>query len=950
MSSTARALSLRRGSTAFVLASFGLCPPSATRGGPGAPFTEEALSRGINYFTPYGSSAGRGLALPDLDADGDPDIVLIGSPSDVVGVYENDGAGHFIDRSPTSGIAPLSAASGVVAADYDGDGDLDVYVARWLAPNVLLRNDGGFKFADVTTQAGVGDPGAGTGCTWADYDGDGWLDLYVANMGPPISPSVSRLFRNLGDGTFVDVAEALGVQNGSLNWQSVFFDFDDDGDPDLYLSNDKAVPPLCRVHNYLFENLGGTFADITDLTDTGACIFSMGVAVGDFDRNGLQDLYCTNFPPGNPLFMNMGEYSFVESSVPAGVGSYATGWGAVLFDFDNDGFQDLYVCNQDASNRLYRHEGKWPCADVAAAMGVADPEQSYGVAVGDVDLDGDLDMLVQNDFQRIRLYINHAGDASHWLKVRLVGDPPNRFAVGATIRVRTAGTWHMRQVLAGTNFKSQNELMAHFGLGSANSVDEIVVRWPGGDVREFPGGPVDVTRTLCQSEPPGATTPAPTDGAVDVAMSTQLQWSSSNTQGFVVRFGVSHPPPVVATTESTHWSPGVLQPDRDYFWQIDTHTADCGLVPGHVWSFRTESGVVPDNTLTVRILAPTAFGQFLTTATTVTLGGMASDETGVASVTWANARGGSGSAATSNGWATWIAAGVPLEHGQNVITVTAKDSDGHTHTDPIAITRLMPAPVSTPVESIGIVITAPTTDPAHSTASESIDLGGTATGPVTSVVWQNSLGGQGPCSGANVWTRPGLRLIPGVNVITVTAMTPDGQTASDVITVTYREAIAPFIRISGPSSAERIETEAASISLQGSASDNEGVVQVVWSSSSGDSGLAQGTTQWQVTDVALVVGENRLTLTAFDAAGNQASDTVTIVRLSGAEPAAGPAESRPASAHDDTRAAESVDPPPPPARANPRRLCGIGLALCAPLLAPCLIARLTRVRRLIQWF
>ena len=474
---------------------------AVSRAGTPVPFTEEAQARGIDYLVqPMAPTDGfgRGVAFVDLDNDGDPDLVVLGRSDGVVGVFENDGSGFFTDRSLGTGIPAVIAPSGITAADYDADGDLDLYISCFLEPNVLLRNDGGFVFTDVTTATFVGDAGAGTGCAWADYDGDGRLDLYLPNYTYSTLPGLlNRLYRNNGKGGFVDMAKGLGLDDNGLGFQAIFFDYDRDGDADLYLSNDKAIgclPDL--IPNRLWENVGGAFIDVTDESGTAACIDSMGVAVGDFDGNGFQDLYCTNTPLGNPLFLNQGDGTFLEFSGPAGVASYAVGWGAIFFDYDNDGYQELYVCNMDAPNRLYDHDGTWPAEDVAPALAVGDPGISFCVAMADVDRDGDLDLVLQNAGANIRLLINHEGERRRWMSFDVRGVGANRFAVGAEVVVCAGTVEYLREVFAGTSYKSQDEMPLHVGVNDALFADQVDVKWPGGVTRTLTNLPTNVRWTL----------------------------------------------------------------------------------------------------------------------------------------------------------------------------------------------------------------------------------------------------------------------------------------------------------------------------------------------------------------------------------------------------------------------------------------------------------------------
>ena len=475
------------------------------------PFTEEAVARGIDLTPTHGDAGdqgGRGVAFVDLDGDGDPDVVALGAPGDLVAVFENDGTGHFVDRTGGTGIGPVARASGVCAADYDGDGDLDLFVTAFDEPDALLRNEGGFAFTSVGAAAGVAWAGGGEGAAFGDYDADGWVDLYVA------STTQNRLYHNLGNETFEEVGEALGVAlpPWQPTFQPVFLDYDLDGDSDLYISNDRGQHDCETYHNYLFENIGGAFDDVTASAGAEACINSMGIAVGDYNADGLPDLYATNGPPGNVLLINQGDGTFAESADDAGVGLFEMSWGTALFDCDNDGILDLYVCAWQAANALYRHDGAWPAADVAPALGIDVGGKSFCLATGDVDRDGDLDLLLQNDAEPIRLFINHEGARRRWLELSVVGRGANTGAIGATVVIEAAGRTMLREVAAGGNFKSQNELLVHAGLGGASVADGVAVTWPGGVTRAVTGVPADARWSIL---PPEALGDADGDGDVD---------------------------------------------------------------------------------------------------------------------------------------------------------------------------------------------------------------------------------------------------------------------------------------------------------------------------------------------------------------------------------------------------------------------------------------------------
>jgi hypothetical protein len=289
----------------------------------------------------------------------------------------------------------------------------------------------------------------------------------------------------------VDVAD-----QDEPTFQAVFFDCDNDADADLYLSTDKGAATDNK--NRLFENVGNALVDISVASGAAISLDSMGVAVGDFDGNGYQDLFCTNGPAGHRLLMNepsdVDDTFLFERSAEAGVEVNSLGWGAAFFDYDNDGHLELYVCDQVGANQLFDCDGTWPCTDIAASVDVDDAGDSYGIALADVDNDGDVDLIVQDNDEPLKLYINHEGELRNWLKVRVFGLGHNGPAIGALVRVRVGATWQMREVLAGgNNYKGQNELTVHFGLSDATVVDEVEITWPGGFTRSFLGVPVNQT-------------------------------------------------------------------------------------------------------------------------------------------------------------------------------------------------------------------------------------------------------------------------------------------------------------------------------------------------------------------------------------------------------------------------------------------------------------------------
>lgn len=698
------------------------------------PFTEEALPRGIAYTAMYLNDVGtagqsQGAAFADLDLDGDADLILIGSADGVVGVYANDGSGHFTAQSDT-GMPILDHASSVTAVDYDGDGDLDVFLTQFndfvlpqpSGQQYLLRNDGDFTFTDVTQAAGLLDLGSSTGATWGDYDGDGFLDVYIPNYGGPWDPTPNRLYRNLGDGTFEEVASELGVDDpGGEGFQASFVDYDLDGDVDLFNVNDRGLQTL--VGNSLWRNNGdGTFTEVSEADSTGMLMFAMGLAIGDMDRNGWPDFYVTNITD-NVLLMNLDGETFVDMADEYGVRSGTIGWGAMWFDMDNDGWLELYVCNapppgsQDVADRLYQcnhpcDAGSAPCCvDLAASLGLNVLSTSYGVTSADIDDDGDVDLLVvrpggtipeppDGDF-RVLLYINHADAApNHWLKVRLAG-PGTAFApIGATVFVQDAIGWQQQSLVAGKCYKSQTSTDLHFGVGAVTLVSELKVLWPGGGETVIPNVPVDQTLVVAETAPPAPfVTGVTLAGPTTVADATTVTYTATatcpcqyTTGGDVTAAAVwSAAPPEYASFDAS--APGVLVVHDVVGSQAVDISATVGSVTATMTVVIHDSAPPPSDTTppVVVITTPTADSAMSTDEAVVTLGGTAWDDVGVTSVTWRTDAGAGGSC---SGRTSWTSSAIPLLPGDNVITVTATDAAQHVGQDTLAVAYVPAAVLS----------------------------------------------------------------------------------------------------------------------------------------------------------------------------------------------------------------------------------------------------------------
>ena len=486
---------------------------------------------------------GNGAAFFDFDNDADLDVLIVNGSTlanmteggdQMVALFRNDGRGRFADVTAASKLTSRGWGMGTCVADYDNDGFQDVYITAF-GPNVLSRNNGDGTFSDVTARAGVGDARWSTNCAFADYDRDGDLDLYVANYlsfsertipkrgasanckhmgvdvmcGPQNLPGEpDALYRNNGDGTFADVSAQAGIVDPGLYGFGVLFsDLDDDGWPDIFVAND-SVPNLL-FHN----NRNGTFSEAglrsgIALNGDGKAQAGMGADAGDYDGDGRLDVFVTNFSQDyNTLYRNVGDGLFSDASYEAGVvtpGLPYLGWGTAVADFDNDGLPDIFVANghvypeidRQGSRTRYRQRkqlflntGKGRFRDVSDDVGggLLVEKSSRGAAFGDVDNDGDLDVLVINLNERPTLLRNDTESGHNWITLKLIGRSRNRDAIGARVWLEAEGPRQVAEVRSGGSYLSHNDMRVHFGLGRRTIVPPVAVRWPDGEVERFTG-------------------------------------------------------------------------------------------------------------------------------------------------------------------------------------------------------------------------------------------------------------------------------------------------------------------------------------------------------------------------------------------------------------------------------------------------------------------------------
>ncbi|HUF39560.1 MAG TPA: CRTAC1 family protein [Anaerolineales bacterium] len=467
-------------------------------------FEDVTRSAGI-ASTRTGTDRLIGQAWGDIDQDGWPDLYLT-DPGGANMLYQNQGDGTFLPW-PAERIDPLAdrLSSGAVFADFDNDGYPDLYVLNRSQPNVLFRNDGGKRFIDVTEQAGVGDPYDGKTAAWGDYDGDGFLDLYVANWScyPDCARSsegdIDALFRNNGDGTFTNVARLLGSKVAGGGFVASWVDYDNDGDLDLYLVNDVFIN---ERGNALWRNDGPgcdgwCFTEISAEAGADTRLMGMGLVTVDYDNDGDFDFYFSN--AGEMVLLNnLGDGRFLDVAAPARVGAGANviAWGTVSPDFNNDGFPDIYLAVTDIlpdgipHNQLFHNLGNGTFENVSNQLGPGHDGRTLGVAAADYDRDGWVDLVI-GDYERgYSLFRNNrSGSASNGrIAVRVLGGGTvNADAIGARVTVETStGLRQMQEVQSGSSLSGGNSLVLHFGLGSAE-IRTLTVRWPDGAEKTIRG-------------------------------------------------------------------------------------------------------------------------------------------------------------------------------------------------------------------------------------------------------------------------------------------------------------------------------------------------------------------------------------------------------------------------------------------------------------------------------
>ena len=493
-------------------------------------------------------TTGCGVAFYDYDNDGWLDIFLVngtrleGFPKGeepISHLFKNNRDGTFTDVTLKAGLAHSGWGQAVCIGDYDNDGFDDLFVT-YFGKNVLYHNNGDGTFTNVSERAGVAGAKVrwGSGCAFVDYDRDGRLDLFVANYidldlatapvpesgpclykgimvacGPPgLNGGKNILYHNNGDGTFSDVSDAAGISgaNGTYGLGVLTADFDNDGWPDIYVANDSTASALYQ------NKKNGKFVDVgleagCVLSPDGKPQAGMGVSAADYDLDGNLDIVKTNFAGDTPsLYHNRGNWNFEDATFTAGLGKHTQylGWGCGFIDFDNDGWPDILLCNGHvypeveqlkteagyAQRKLfYRNlrNGRFEDISTQLGLGISDPVAARGCAFGDFDNDGDIDVVVNpvNDYPQLLRCDSKL--ENNWLKVKTIGTKSNRSGIGARLKCVSRPSdeknihEQIDEVRSGGSYYSQNDLRVHFGLGNADTVQLLEIRWPSGQIDQL---------------------------------------------------------------------------------------------------------------------------------------------------------------------------------------------------------------------------------------------------------------------------------------------------------------------------------------------------------------------------------------------------------------------------------------------------------------------------------
>ncbi len=477
-------------------------------------FVDQATSWGVSMPAVVGTTnLGRGAAIADFNGDGLVDVIIPGAPGTPYMPFLNLGPGIGFVPIVATGMGTCSHAKSMVVGDFDNDGYLDIYVSNQGTPNQLFRGVGPMAFVDVAPQAGVAISGDSFQALWLDYDRDGYLDLYSCTRPMPEAAANNHLFHNNHDGTFTDVTTESGTAHGSLTFAATSFDYDSDGWPDILSTADNAFVPTYLPNKVFRNNHDGTFTDVAPALGMDRHMQAMGVDFADVNNDGRMAVIISNTNiamgnmMGNPttdghaMFLwNPSTQVFDSVEIPYGTRQTEIGWACFYIDYDNDGRQDAFFKHMGGPCGLMKNTPTLPWVNMGPACGFtyAGPDVSAGF--GDFNNDGCLDILEPELWRASCMMINPGFNANHWLKIHLVGTVSNRLGIGARVRVTTTadGTTRTNWMKSGQGFLVSCEPIVHFGLGTNTLINSLEVTWPSGVVQTLTNVSVDQSLTITE--------------------------------------------------------------------------------------------------------------------------------------------------------------------------------------------------------------------------------------------------------------------------------------------------------------------------------------------------------------------------------------------------------------------------------------------------------------------
>ena len=493
-------------------------------------FADQASTLGINYGFGVNSFHGGGVSFVDFNQDGKDDLTFATESTEKIYFFRNDGAAFTKILLP--GIDQATETKQVLWVDYDNDGDLDFFATSTNGPNKLYQNDGSLNFTDVTSSSGLFTDDLNTfGACFGDIDKDGDLDLFITNRGITVEQR-NYLYRN-DNGTFVDITVAAGINTSpEQSFCASFFDYDNDGDQDIYVANDKFTN-----QNRLYRNNNdGTFDDVSTVSGTDISIDAMSTTIGDYNNDGWFDIYITNTPTGNVLFKNNGDGSFSDVASSSGTIFSSTAWGAVFLDADQDSNLDLYVSgSMDGSNvsflsSAFYHNNGNDTFSIPTGIGFdSEGNSSYSNAIGDLNNDGAPDIAVMNENANYYVWENQSVNANNWIKIKLEGTTGNKDGIGNRIEITANGKTQYRYTLCGEGYLGQNSMSEFIGVGAATNIDSIKITW----------NHSGQTETITNVQPNQSITIQEGNGVLHTEEETKIDFSvypnPSNTGVFTIR-------------------------------------------------------------------------------------------------------------------------------------------------------------------------------------------------------------------------------------------------------------------------------------------------------------------------------------------------------------------------------------------------------------------------------